>query len=271
MGAVRKIDTTPKWQDVFLFKVYAMVMDGRNQEDIIRELDISDDLWYRWKRERPLLRLAYTTAQQDRSKKTVDFGEYCVTKLSKEARAIWDKLKEIDKTDDTDVETKHEKISRIMTGINIKLRQQIFFQAYVSRRFNVSRAMDLAGVDAREYGEWKSNDPNFLLLFDEMTRRKKDFFEQQLVALTEMGSEQAILFVNRTVNRDRGYNDKIDVNVTGAISHEHRHMMEINFETLELPIETLRQVHVAIKKQQETILEADSVSKRQETTQERIG
>ena len=96
MGAVRKIDTTPKWQDVFLFKVYAMVMDGRNQEDIIRELDISDDLWYRWKRERPLLRLAYTTAQQDRSKKTVDFGEYCVTKLSKEARAIWDKLKEIE-------------------------------------------------------------------------------------------------------------------------------------------------------------------------------
>ena len=64
---------------------------------------------------------------------------------------------------------------------------------------------------------------------------KKDFYEQCLVDLVQMRNLGAILFVNRTINRDRGYNDKIEVEHSGTVVHTG-----FTIDELDMPPDMLR-------------------------------
>jgi hypothetical protein len=59
----------------------------------------------------------------------------------------------------------------------------------------------------------------------------------------------ATLFANRTLNRDRGYGDKTQIEVSGSLNHNHKNL--INFEDLGLPPEVLRVIYEAVKEKKE--------------------
>ncbi len=77
---------------------------------------------------------------------------------------------------------------------------------------------------------------------DELNEAKKDFFENALMGLIDCGYPGAIVFANRTQNADRGYNEKIQLEHTGNVTHSMIDLSELN-----LDIETRRKILDAIR------------------------
>ena len=51
---------------------------------------------------------------------------------------------------------------------------------------------------------------------------------------------------NKTFNKDRGYNDKIELSVEGSVQHEHVHA-HISVDELDLSLEVKREILQAIR------------------------
>ncbi len=68
---------------------------------------------------------------------------------------------------------------------------------------------------------------------------KKDLFESALVGLVKQGEPSAVVFANKTLNRDRGYNDKVEV--THVLGEQH------SVEDLQLSLEQRKEILAAIR------------------------
>ena len=86
----------------------------------------------------------------------------------------------------------------------------------------------------------------FAKLIDELKWQQKNYYEQALVDLVAKGDAYAITFVNRTVNRDRGYGDKIEVEHSGTIQHNHT----IDLSKLNLSLSCRKEILAAVKAQE---------------------
>jgi hypothetical protein len=95
------------------------------------------------------------------------------------------------------------------------------------------RACRKVGISRQTFFLW-CKDEKFQALVDEIQEAKKDFFEGSLIRLVAAGDTSATIFANRTVNKDRGYSERhqVDVNVSGQVTHKHE---LVSMEQLKLP------------------------------------
>src|SRR5690606_21892274 len=77
----------------------------------------------------------------------------------------------------------------------------------------------------------------------------KNFIEDGLMDLIEIRNPNAVIFANKTLNRDRGYDEKIEVHHSGQVNHKH----EFSIDQLNLDTETKRKVLNAIREQQKAL------------------
>src|SRR5690606_3058387 len=101
-----------------------------------------------------------------------------------------------------------------------------FLHALFVSRFNASQACRKLGISKKEFDRWKEEDLIFGKCVMDMEFHKGNFFESALMRLVEKGNPQATMMVNRTFNRDRGYNDVQEVQHSGKIEHEHKSVMD---------------------------------------------
>lgn len=87
-------------------------------------------------------------------------------------------------------------------------------------------ACALANVHRKTYWEWKKEDPAFAEAVKDVAYAKKDFAEYQLFRLASQGVVQAVMEINKKINRDRGYGDKLEVFQGAGLS---------NKKTLQIP------------------------------------
>jgi hypothetical protein len=163
---------------------------------------------------------------------------YIFGRLTPEAQRIWEKIQFFKK------DTSSVRISAILDGQAKRLRQELFIHALISNNFDISEACRLVGVTHRSLQAWKENDLEFRELVEEIQIHKKNFFESKLMGLVEQGHPGATIFVNRTVNADRGYSEKMHVQHSGNIQHTHG----IDFEQLDLDVDTKMKIYEAIQK-----------------------
>jgi len=185
----------------------------------------------------PSLRMVHDLAAERRDQSNT-LVKYVLGNLSKEAREIW---KDIHLTLEEDL----PRTPRVMRTASLKLKKEIFLHAMVSGSYNISKACAMAGVTPVDHDSWIQADPRFKMLMGEIHQHKKDFFESKLVDLCALGHPSAIIFVNRTLNADRGYTERLQIE-NGSESSGN-----FNLAELDLDIETRKKILEAVRKQRQ--------------------
>jgi hypothetical protein len=110
------------------------------------------------------------------------------------------------------------KLDEEYAKMDLKCRQRVWLFAYYGTDYSRSEACRLAGVDPEVVKGWLA-DKNFAALMRQMEDSKKDLYESALVGLVKQGEPSAVVFANKTLNRDRGYNDKVESTLNVNVSH----------------------------------------------------
>jgi hypothetical protein len=78
----------------------------------------------------------------------------------------------------------------------------------------VTTASKIAGVSRSQHYEWINSDPEYVKKIDEVTQMAHDFVESQLYAQIKDGSTTATIFYMKCKMRERGYIEKVDVDMS---------------------------------------------------------
>lgn len=164
---------------------------------------------------------------------------YVFASLSPEAQETWEKIRQAGDKD---------AMNQIFSRKTKQIRQELFIFALLHSSYDVSSACRLVGIDRATIEKWRY-DLEFQQLLEECQWHKKDFFERQLVGLVEERHPGAVMFVNRTLNADRGYGDKLQIDSKSDA---------FALEDLDLPLEVRRQILEAIRLKKARPLDASA-------------
>lgn len=192
------------------------------------------------------LQLAMSMADENRKKGIL--ANYILANLSPQARATWDKI--------TKLET-YAEVDACFKGKPLRLRQQLFCTAVLYTGHDYAKALRMVGVPYGEFMKWRQ-DAEFCQMLEELQWHKKQFFHKSLMGLVAEGHPGAVIFVNRTVNADMGFSERLDLNVVGGQAGND---VRYELEQLNLPTSVLKTVLEAIerKNKEDGIVEAEEV------------
>jgi hypothetical protein len=241
-----------KFKDEYYVTVYELARSGMSENKMSKNLGVSTVTLRSWKKKNKALRDAIDRGRNSKGKMTTQkWFDYVYQKLPANLMKIWDEIQDLEAQPNG-----IQKIESLLETNGKRARQHIFLHALVTANFNVSRACSVCNIPRRTFENWVTNEPDFSELMNEINVHKKNFFEASLVGLVARGDSAATIFVNRTYNRDRGYNEKVDVNVIGKIEHEHVHA-HISIDELELNLEVRTDILKAIRKRNQDTIEQD--------------
>jgi len=102
-----------------------------------------------------------------------------------------------------------------------------FVQVFRSKATDVSRACQAFGIDRKTFYDWYKTDEAFKEAIEDARSEMKDFGESQLLTLMKgipeldeagkligwkvMPSTAAVIFFNKTRNKDRGYIERSEI------------------------------------------------------------
>jgi len=225
------------WKDSFYVAVYNLARMGLKETQLAKALGISLPTFRSWERKKDAFKSAIQKGRKEyrgRNNKTASFGDYVYNRLPKELRLIWNKINRLDKKPKG-----LEEIEAILDRKGKRVRQQLFLHAWISGNFSVSEALRKVNINRSTLERWKKQDAGFADLVKEIPWYRKNFFEDHLSRLVAGGDSGAIIFVNRTYNRDRGYNEKVDIdmNLSGELN---QNVMSVDM--MKLPLQTRKEI-----------------------------
>lgn len=237
---------TKKWTEDMIFTIYDLAKQGHKNAKIARILGVEPTTFKKWEEKKAYVRLAL---KNGRCLKEVDGGNamekfhtYCYQNLSPELQDIWDDINGFDNEI-----LPVRQIEAVLKNKGQQARQSLFLHAMIVSNFNVAEACRRVNIGLQTIKQWKT-DPMFCELLAEIKVHKKNFFESGLINLVHKGDTSATIFANKTYNADRGYSDKLKIEVSGEVNHNH-HLLQIS--DLNLSIDTKREILRAIKEQKE--------------------
>lgn len=224
-------------------KAYELSKAGMLNSEIRKACGVAERVtWIKWKKLHPELRAAIQQGKEyAKNEQGETFKDYVYNRLSVKLQKIWDQLKKYSRESNPIL-----KMELLLDQYGMKTRQQLFLHALTTSSFNLSVACRKVNVSLKLFNTWVRDDPNFAELVNEIDIHKGNFFEEALFKLVKKGDAPAIIFANRTFNKKRGYNEKIETSTTvnGQITHNI-----LNIDELQLPIEARRQLLKAIREQ----------------------
>jgi hypothetical protein len=221
----------------YVIDIYAMALDGANDKTIAKALGVTPAGFVGWKRTRKSVQYALKRAKKDKAKSTnLNWSEYIRGRLPIRLQKIWDDITQYEKDP-----SGYGKIEKLINGKSKRVRQQLLVYALLISGFNLSKALRKVAIPRNTFLHWAENDPDFVDLLTEIEQVKKDFFEEGLIRLIKSGDSPATIFANRTVNRDRGYNDVLETRVSGTVD-----VRAITINELDLSPDVLRAILNAV-------------------------
>lgn len=132
-------------------------------------------------------------------------------KKEKTADGISDELDQW--VNDTDVPAFREFRGQYRT----RTRKDAMLAALMKTLGVVSMACQMIGIARKTHYEWRREDEAYDQACEDLIEVKKDFVEHALMKAVSAGEVSAVIFANRTLNRDRGYIERSEVlNTFGA-------------------------------------------------------
>jgi len=230
-----------KWKDDFVFQAYELAKSGETDATVAHQLGVRGDTVKQWRSRKPMFRLALRTARRKRKSSGETLQEYIFEHLSPELRDVWKQLTRWEKA-----ATGPARIQALLADKGRRVKQHLFIHALIARNFNPSRAMKLVGVSFDTVRTWQEKDPEFSKLLDEVHYHRKNFLEDHLFQSVEAGDTSAIVFANKTLNRDRGYQESVDLNMSGGM----RQPFSVEDLLDELSTSAKKEVLAAIRRRQ---------------------
>lgn len=230
-----------KWRNEMYVTVYELCRSGiTSQRAIAKAIGVSHNVFLKWLGRNPALRDAFDRGKEALEGSPFDFKEYIFGQLPPSLQTIWSKMENFD----TDTSEGVLEVERLLGKGGKAMRQRMFLHAWVSSLFNQSEACRKTNTPLSTLKKWIREDAEFVELFNEIQEHKKNFLENCLLGLCQRGNPAAIIHANKTVNADRGYKEKREVEVSGMIQHNHTH---ISLGTLDLDLETRKTILAAAR------------------------
>ncbi len=213
---------TVKWDERFIIRAYKLAEAGQTDAQIARELGVAKENFHRWVDAHPGLKLALQEARNP-PKNPDALREYVYGRLPDHLQELWDR---IDYCQDAD--SGYERARALLANHGDNALQHLFLYGLTRSHFNPSRVCSMLGIRKERLERWLKDDPDFAELLEYVHQGKGDFFEAALIGKVEEGDVAAILHVNRTYNKARGYGDsvKVEGRVGGKVSHVHSGRVE---------------------------------------------
>lgn len=231
-----------KWKDEFYVDVYELARHGVSEARIAAKIGVTPQAFAKWKKNRPALVDAIERGRRREKRSAAeDYVDFLKNRLSEEAKETLDRLTEYQAEGNPIA-----KIERLFAKHGKQARQLAFLLALPANAWNVARACRAANVDRSTFDRWAVNDADFARLVAEAYEARKDAYEEFLYRASEAGDVSAILFANRTLNRDRGYSDKVEIEKT--VNHRHVHVHSIDVGSLPLGLKTRKRLLAAARK-----------------------
>lgn len=102
--------------------------------------------------------------------------------------------------------------------INIEKKKALLLEALERSLGLVTPACREAGISRNQYYIYYNTDPVFKAAVDDINEITLDFAENQLFKKIKEGSERSILFYMKYKGRNRGYNERLEIEGTLDIS-----------------------------------------------------
>ena len=229
-------------------RVYELAKSGLKRNSIAVSLKVTDAKLKGWMRSKPALQEAYDKgAAAARGLGAYGaFKEFAYGRLPKKAQVLWDELDRIAgeekyNTDQVEVRRRLGEMWRKVEASPVRVQQHLFLYALVHCDFVISSACRRVGVGPQLVEAWARNDRVFADLMAGVHKSKKDFFEECLIQLARNGDSGAIIFANRTLNKDRGYADRTTIDINNKTEVTHKLDLEaLSPETKRALLEDLR-------------------------------
>jgi hypothetical protein len=215
----KKTKVNTDWKDSHLIDIYLLAKQGMSEQQICEVICVDFyNAWRTWKKEVPSIKEAIDRGRNDN--KDIETGltdkgpaeddtifDYVYGCLPEELRTLWDEIDAITELDHSKREISHKELKQYTKAY----QQVLFIHALCTSRFDYTRAMKKVGLTLKKYQAWLKEDSGFADLVAEVQFHKKNFFENALLDQVQLGETSAIIFCNKTINKDRGYGDKLEV------------------------------------------------------------
>lgn len=238
----RRFDDDPK----LIFDAYECARAGMSIQKMAEYFNAEWRTIAKWIKTQPLFAEAVNRGKTyyKQENGVVTFRDYVYKRLSPELQELWDEINACEKE-----RNGLARMEALFKRKGLRARQHLFLYAYTASSFNASVACRKVGISKDTLELWIEKDPEFAKLEREIHWHKGNFFESALVGAVKAKETAAILFANRTFNKDRGYGIKVEHQVNGQINHTHHHTVDI--DALQLPIEVRRALLDAMEKEEE--------------------
>lgn len=220
-----------------LLRVSDMYRSGITEDSKVAEaLGIAPQTFCKWIKKYPELKKIREEhkAAINSVLATDRFIEYVFNRLPENLQEYWMQLQEYENEP-----TAQLKIESLLKDAGKQARQHLFIHALVACNFNVSYALSKVNLNKKTFESWME-DPCFNDLYQEMLWHKKNFIEGMLMQAIKAGDTAAVIFANKTLNQDRGYNPAKKVQVEGQVDHDHEHKFDLSKAPLSLRMELLK-------------------------------
>lgn len=242
-----------KWDPRMAIDAFILVREGKNMQDVAKVLGVDGQTVRAWRQDKDLFRYAWDRAlgvdANGKKELSASLPGYIYGLLPPEVKKVWDRLEYW-----SEHENGYTKIEQLMKGQTRRVQQMLFVNATVVHGFNPSVACRMCALDRITIDRWLEEDPDFAKLVEEVDWHRKNFFEQALTDLVQARNPFAVIFANKTKNRDRGYGERAEVEVkhSGAVEHHHSHTV-VSVDLLKLPLEVRCQLLDAVEAHQEDL------------------
>jgi hypothetical protein len=101
------------------------------------------------------------------------------------------------------------------------VRKQLFLHALVNSYFNPTQACKKVNIPYSRFKKWLEEDFDFSQLLLQIQEHKGNLYEEKLTKVAvEDEDVSALIHINKTFNRNRGYGEKLEIEHTGVIRNE---------------------------------------------------
>jgi len=222
-----------RWKNKYLVDIYRYARDGLLEKQISKKIGITQAGFIGWKKRRPSVRYALAIAAKDRkTAQGLNWAQYVEGRLPIKLQKVWNEIHKYSKE-----KSGYAKTRILLQNKSKRTRQELLVYALLFSGFNLTKALRTCAIDRGTFLYWTETEPDFMELLNEVQEIKKDFIEDSLLRLIKSGDSPSTIFASRTLNRDRGYGERVEY------SHQHNLTVQsIPIRQLDLPVELLEKL-----------------------------
>lgn len=234
-----------KFRATMYVAAHELARSGLSDEQIAKTLGVAGNTFRVWCKRKPALADAVARGRDHRDPANgLTFQDYIFNHLSEGLQELWGEINACH-----DLANGVERVEALLANHGTRARQHLFLYALTQSMFNTSAALRRLAIPRKTFDNWRTNDPVFLELIDEIHWHKENFFEQAFIGRVAAGDTSAIIHAVKTKCKARGYNEKIEIEHTGTVTHEHH----VSVAELELPLETRKAILTALRTHQQAL------------------